>query len=102
MMGAVAGVMMASAAVVLVVGFVGPSGGHLPGLPDLQPGQQEVAKVPQPTPSPDGPPSPRRGGNAPAPAPPETPSTSDNRGNGNGNGANPSNRPDHPRPTKSK
>src|SRR5262250_976659 len=72
MIAAAAGVLMTTAVVILVAGFVGPSAGHLPGLPDLQPGQQqEVAKVPQPTPAPGVPSArPPRAGTDPTPAPP--------------------------------
>ncbi|HZM75579.1 MAG TPA: hypothetical protein VFC19_07615 [Candidatus Limnocylindrales bacterium] len=98
MIAAAAGVLMTTAVVILVAGFVGPSAGHLPGLPDLQPAQQqEVAKLPQPEPG-DPTTAPPRAGNGSAPA--IAPSTSDTRGNGNGN--IPTSRPDHPHPTKTK
>jgi hypothetical protein len=101
MIAAAAGVLLATSVVVLVAGFFGAGPSYLPGLPDLQPAQQEVARVP------DGPPSsdpalPRpapattspQNGNNPAP----TVSTSDTRGNGN----RPTHTPGHPQPSRTK
>jgi len=95
MIAAAAGVLLTTAVVILVAGFVGAGSSHLPGLPDLQPVQQEVAKVPEPPPSsglqtdPARTPPPQ-GGTTTAPSTPDT------RGN------KPTHTPNHPQPTRTK
>jgi len=92
---AAAGVLLTTAVVILVAGFVGAGPSHLPGLPDLQGPQQEVARVPDPSPS-----SVTSRSNTPKDGTNPTPtvSTSDTRGNGN----RPTHTPNHPQPTKTK
>jgi hypothetical protein len=100
---AAAGVLLTSAAAILIAGFFGAGPSSLPGLPDLPPAQQEVARVPEPPSSP----VPSRLEGAPGNRPSQngtnqssSVSTSDTRGNGNGN--RPTRPPNHPQPTKSR
>ncbi|HEX6683348.1 MAG TPA: hypothetical protein VF062_11160 [Candidatus Limnocylindrales bacterium] len=94
MVAAAAGVVLATAVAILVAGFFGADPSHLPGLPNLQPAQQEVVKVPDPQPTPT-PATTAAGRTNSSPAP--TPSsTLDTRGN------KPTHTPNHPRPTRTK
>lgn len=96
-----AGVLLTTAMVILVAGFTGVGPSPLPGLPALNPAQQEIARVPAqaPPPSSSAPrpaaePTDTTATTAPARGGPPT-STQDPRGN------RPS-RTAHPQPTKTK
>jgi hypothetical protein len=97
MIAAVAGVLLTTAVVMLLAGFVGAGPSQLPGLPDLHPVQQEVARVPgTPAPAgegvgPTGAATTTTGPTHPAPL-----STVDTRGN------KPTHTPAHPQPTRTR
>jgi hypothetical protein len=97
MIAAGAGVLLITAVVILVAGFVGVGPSHLPGLPDLHPVQQEVVPIqeahPQGSPdsqNPEGA-NPTTGPSQAVPSP-----TLDTHGN------KPTHNPNHPQPTRTK